>query len=553
MRISLRFLLIAAFVAVLGLCFVPGYVATRAWRSQLMQQIETYLTSRVHAVAKKLSAVPREQLATELQTLAEVTSNRITLFTIDRQFLEDSTKASQNDANPEAEELVEALEHKDGIGRAIRPGPDGKPHLYIAKVFANTQGPQGIVRLDQPLSSLLQPQNRLDLLQKIAFGTAILVAVLFLAFFFVRGFGRLQRLSHVLQNFMEGEYGLSLRKEPYEELMYLQEIIKKLARHLQEEALRNGLEQASWGELVRVLPIPVAILRNNGGIQHINMAFRDAAHIDPATESARFHFLFHHADVMEAFEQAKKSRLPQSISVRVGWLPRPLILQVCPLPGEHGDVSWAILLPYLDRVLPDQLQEMANVLRTSQDILEKIVQRDPADYKEPSATLQTKFIKLRVLSDLAHALRPEKSLAEVIPSSLNLLIDYVFAEMEPLCTERKVVLQRSALSAKIEIAESEKRVECALRVMLVRAIEAAPLAEGEESSVLECTIEVTESTVFLGIKGMQKATTYEDVDRLLAPLGGSVTPEHFVETARIRFENHSSEYGLERWIQLRRA
>lgn len=559
MHISLRVKLFLMFLMILGTCFVPGYVLLRVSHQRTVREMEQRLAQQTiigtHRLAKwPLASIPKEQYESELKNISELTSAHATLLL---------TPPSGESAKGLEEEMQEAEKNQNHYGAAIRLSDKQEYHLFVAKAFYDAQGKLAILRYDLSIDASIRSFQRTEWGLIASCAAAAIFSLFFLGGFIHYFLRPLNRIKQIILAFSEGEYHYPSLKGSADEIEELQKHLFRFARHLQEESLRIGLDQAAWDELVRVLPTPTAILRSNFGLLHLNALFRDEAEINPATEHARFHELSHSAAFLHATAIAKEKRQTSDFSLRLSWLTRPLKFVLAPLPQAHGQVAWALFIESEKIIASAHVSESLHVLRESLDILEKIVQRDPSEYLHSTDWLRARFTEMRVWSDLSRALQEPVLSTEIFPTSVDVLLEYVRSEMDPVLKERNIPCEWVSSVEKIQIAEQEKSAERVLRAALLRVIHAFPIKNFKQrtedmfSQKLKISVEQTGKWVIFCMSGFPAAVAHEDLDRLLHNLGGLVrtTPlqgdASMHETDSTESPEGKGPHAL--WLYLRRA
>ncbi len=555
MRISLLVKLFVAFLLVIATCLVPSYLFMKRWQSQIVEEETRDLNGRAEWVSRWLATIPQEHYDVEVRKMAEALGVRISIFSLERQLVVDSSQGPISDALPNAEELMGTLKSANGYGQSIRPFGGYENYLYIARLFVSPSHQTGIVRLSKPFT--VSALRNLETVERfIAAGAASLVFLLLILFFLstVRGLKQLKQHIHFLSG---GDLTHSLSLHRSDEVGQLGQALIALQTQMQKQALTHSMSDASYEELVRVLPIPLAILQPTFGIKHMNPAFRQAMLIDASIEHARLHRLRLLPEFIAACEQAKVARVPQHITLKAPWLSRRIPLSICPLPTKQGEVEWALIVQDPQILVPLHLKEVRRILTYCRTLLEKIVQSDPADYQVYPERLVARFTELRIYSDLASVMQTEEVGSSIVPIDLQLLLNYVITDVQPLLTQTNTLLEWTKPAEAVQVADSEKRVEYVLRALLARAIGPATVQQAGTAEPVQLLLltELDERFVHLYLAGIKREVLIEDVDRVLAPLGGGINPLN-EDTSSVESPTALPELMMKDetlWIRLRRA
>lgn len=399
--------------------------------------------------------------------------------------------------------------------------------------------------------------ERLQFVHYVGWGLALSLSVGGLLWFVTQAARPLRRLHQVLERMTEGDYR-PLPNDPTtrDELGDLHRTLNRLARHLYEEAQQHSAQHTACTELVRMLPCPVALLDASYGPDAINAAFRQATSIDKATELNKFHILRSSNAFVQAVEQAQLSRTTVPFSLRLPWLQRTLSFQLCPIPSAEGKLRWALVLPPPPSDVSRYAKETSHLLNEGIRLLTTLAQRDPAEFLIAPQQLRFHVYQLRVIADLVHTFQTDIEEAHCSPTSLERLLDFVQTEAHDFFQESNIQLERTPLGQPIFIVDADKRVEHVLRSALLRVLLVLRgYHASEEPFSLSWAIESTETQVHCGFLKLPQDVECEDLDQLLAPLGGSVTSSRDPYAGDV--PSGESEFPIERrpalWLHLRRA
>lgn len=318
----------------------------------------------------------------------------------------------------------------------------------------------------------------------------------------------LLRIARAAQAYSRGEYTHPLPPTGPDEIGTLALSLEALARRTQMELVNHSADSSLRAELVRVLPVPLALLSPQMEPRHLNAALRDALDIDPATETTRLHTLFQLTSFVVAKERAIETCAPQSLVVELPWNRMGRHLALVPLPAPQGQTAWALLC----------------------------TQVHPAPAFESSPL-------------------PE----QVVTIQLQPLLAASLGDVAALSQARGVQVVLEGLPADLAIADANGRSGRVLKEVLKRAILSFVAPQG---GTLSFALHVDPTTVQIQLAGLSGKVAVSDLDPFLAPLGGSVStsrnqsgssplPSDAGDGENPAREN--TESGPEIWIELRRA
>lgn len=527
MRISIAVKLLLSYAVLLAVCLLPGPLYLRGQlQRRLLSHVQADLGQRAQSLAVRLAPFPDAALDPEARTAAALLGDRVAVYARDGRALFDSD--STNPAAPlPRPDLDQAVRH--GQTATLTGATDADRVVQVTRTMVDSTGRlRGFVRLTRPVGEVLSALASARAFDHRLAGVASSLCLILLLGYLLFVAWPLRRLRAMAQAYARGEFTAPAPERlPKDEVGDLGQSLVALSKTLLRESVRHSAEAALRQELIRVLPLPLALLDTQLGPLELNPAFREATDIDPATEQLRLHQLAQLEEVRAARAAAAASREPQSLPVRVPWRRAPLLLTLWPLPALSGQVLWAVgvgpLLHAGASPGKDLAAAVASLLVRSREVLEEAAaqaQRDPAALGQ---ALRAHLLEIRALADAAEP--PPREPEAPVPVDLRSLLRLLLSELQPLLQERRVTLEAERLDQQVLIAECGAQVERGLRLALCRAVAAAHprRVQHREDAVLTLEIHLEPTAVHLSLHGLRQSVPTGEIDRLLAPVGGGAT------------------------------
>lgn len=390
---------------------------------------------------------------------------------------------------------------------------------------------------------------QLQIVHRLGWGIALFCSAAALLWVAHRATRPIARLQQVLERMAEGDYEpLPNDATTRDELGDLHRSLNRLARHLYDEAQHYSARHAACSELVTMLPFPLALLDARLGPDVLNAEFRQATGIDKATEDAKMHKLLQYPAFLKALDSAQQQRQRVSFTVALPWLQRTVSFLLCPIPASQGTLQWALIVPATPLGLARHAKEIDKLLQQGVRLLSTLTQRNPEEYLSNPEQISVFVHQVRVLSDLVHAFQSDPDAWNTI--SLDMLVDFVRTEAQPLLKENQVAFETIPTPSPIALADANKRVEHVLRAAVMRVVQAVRSHHPTPAPLtIPWVFEITETHVRCGFPKLPQPIETDDLDQLLAPLGGAV----YAYRDASGTAEAPSERRPELWLHLRRA
>jgi HAMP domain-containing protein len=509
MRISLTTKLLTSYGLVLLLSMLPVLLYLRSHLlGRILHAVENDEDLQAKTVAAELVGVPAVKLPEKTRALTALVIDRITVFDPSERAVADSSGEFQGDNRPGRLEVHAA--RTSGFGSALEGTDRADTLLYVARPYYDSTGKLlGVVRLARPVGDILSSFERALQFFLRAAGAAASVALLLglaIILFLVRPLWRMRQAASA---YVRGEYTYALPHLPKDEIGELGEAVYELARSLQREMVHHSEETAARDELLRMLPLPLALLDAELSPLFINPEFRERLGIVPASEAVRIKELLSLAPARAALQTAREQREAVLVTLALPFLPDVVALKLCPLPRLGGALGWALLLTDAAERPEKKLEERA----------------------APDDALLLGREAMRQL-----ALRPAP-----LPS----LLSQVLSEVAPLLAETGVALREELLpSATAVLANRGDLLQRVLRAAVVRAAGVA--------SELRFYLQEEATTIRLGLSGLRQRVPIADLDLLLQLVGGGMEYGGALERPSADSGTPVLD-GVCLWLNLRRA
>ncbi len=343
MRISLTAKLLLSYLLILLLSMLPvGLYLRSHLRDRILAAVEYDEDLQARTVIGRLSGTPTPKLQAETVALTALVIDRITVFGMDGSVLADSSGGSQSDNQPARKEVLSAL--RNGYGKTLSRRDPAETLLYIARPLYGPDGrPRGVVRLARPVQDILSSFHQAMQFFLYAAAAAASLALLLNLASTVLLVRPLLRMRQAAQAYARGEYTHALPPLPKDEVGELGEALLALSRSLQREMAHHSEETAVRAELVRVLPIPLALLDAQLQPLAVNALLREALGIAPDNEAVRLVELCSLSAFCAAAQAARNELEPSTVTLDLPWTPVAVRLRVCPLPILGGELGWALV------------------------------------------------------------------------------------------------------------------------------------------------------------------------------------------------------------------
>lgn len=389
LRLPIPLKVLLSYLAVVAVGAVPTFFYLRQeLTEQLIRESATRLAERGRRMARLLDEVPAERRLAELERLAVLTPERLTLIAPDGEVLfETHAERAELRSHADRPEVQQArsLEEAPIPGTVSQMTP--RPGVGIAHRVSDTTGIDSLyvaVRLPgEPATSqpVLRVARRVDTLSDVTdetvrfLGNAQAVAIslalglsLLAALVLVRP---LIRLRTVAEKLASGDFGAHADVKSNDEIGDLGRALVALAAEMRRRMATSGAGEAMLVQLVDVLDAPVVVFQVDGDVIALNGAARKLLAVEGPGAGQRIRDMLDDASFQAALQQAEEEGAPEPVvlrasdgaetSVRVFVLKRPGSAPLGLMLGPSEDARAAILPPVeavSSRALADLLGEV---------------------------------------------------------------------------------------------------------------------------------------------------------------------------------------------------
>lgn len=385
LRIPLPLKVLVSYLAVVAVGAVPTFFYLRQELThQLLKESGERLAERGRRMARILSDVPPDRRFRELERLADLTPERLTLIAPVGEVSFD-THAEQGELRSHASrpEVLQArslteepvpgtatfLKPRPGIGVARRVSETtGIDSLYVAvRLPGEPAASQPVLRVARRVDTISDVTDQTVRFLRNAQAFAISVALglsLLAAVVFVRP---LIRLRSTAEKLAAGDFGASADISPIDEIGDLGRSLLALAAEMRRRMATSGAGEAMLVQLVDVLETPIVIFQVDGEVIALNGPARKLLAVEGPSAGQRVRDLLDDVAFQAALKQAEEEGHPEPVSlrakdgvqtsVRVFVLKRPGTAPLGLLLGP-ADVRETALLPAVDDVRPRSLADL---------------------------------------------------------------------------------------------------------------------------------------------------------------------------------------------------
>lgn len=390
LRLPLPLKVFVSYLALVAVGAVPTFFYLRQELSeQLIRESATRLSERGRRMARLLHQVPVERRLAELERLAALTPERLTLIAPNGEVLFD-THADRAELRSHADrpEVIQARSLEETPVPGTVPSMSPRPGVGVARRVSDTTGIDMLyvaVRLpgepatDQPV---LRVARRVDTLFAVTdetarfLGSAQAVAIslaIGLSLLAALVLGRpLVRLRTVAEKLASGDFAAQAEVKSNDEIGDLGRALSALAAEMRRRMATSGAGEAMLVQLVDVLDTPVVVFHVDGDVIALNGAARQLLAVEGPGAGQRIRDMFDDAAFQAALQQAEEEGAPEPVvlrasdgvqtSVRVFVLKRPGTAPLGLMLGPSEEVGTAILPP-VEAVSSRSLGELLGEIR----------------------------------------------------------------------------------------------------------------------------------------------------------------------------------------------
>ncbi len=358
MRFPLHVKVMISYLVVVGLIAVPTYVYLRTNVPEELQSfVEQDLERQARTLAQGLALVAPAQLADATERLVRSVPQRVTVVASDGRVLGDSVALRpsaqvgasgapaatlENHGNrPEIQEALlqgRGVAHRDSV-------TTGQPTLYVAVRFPAKGTANGVVRLAMPTRMLHHASADFLEFFKAAGALALSGAVLLSLLAAVVVSRPLRRMAEAAGAFAAGDFGHAVVVGGKDEIGDAARALADLAAELRSRLVQAGADRMTLRAVMDNLPCGVLIFDDSNQLHAINSRARqmlDLASVQD--EGQRAHQLLEPATHAATIARVLASGASESMSLRVPWLPLPLLGTWLTVAAPSGASTIALIL-----------------------------------------------------------------------------------------------------------------------------------------------------------------------------------------------------------------
>ncbi len=390
MRLPLPLKVLLSYLAVVAVGAVPTFFYLRQELSeQLIRESATRLAERGRRMARLIAAAPPNRQHDELERLAALTPERLTVIAPSGEVLFE-THAERADLRSHADrpEVVQARSLEDepvpdtvtslslrtGVGVAHRVSETtGIDTLYVAvRLPADPASQQPVLRIARRVDTLSDVTNETvrflgnaqAVAISLAFGLSLLAALVLVR--------PLVRLRSVAEKLAAGDFGAQADVKRDDEIGDLGRSLLALAAEIRRRMATSGAGEAMMVQLVDVLDTPVVVFQVDGDVIALNGAARKLLDVEGPGAGQRIREMFDDVAFQAALKQAEDEGQPEAVllkasagrqtSVRVFVLKRPGSAPLGLMLGP-SEVTGTALLPDVEAVRSRALADLVAEVR----------------------------------------------------------------------------------------------------------------------------------------------------------------------------------------------
>ena len=288
MRIPLYLKLMASYVLVFGLVFIPTFLFVRTGvRDEVRKVLHTVLEKGVGSVARQLAALDPGRFVPTVQALARSIPERITLIDLAGNVVADSytppSGAASFDNHLGRPEVGEAILRGAGFATR-RSATTGQHLLYAARRFPESGPPAGIVRMSMSTEQADQSGAYLSSFFNTSGAVALSAAVL-LSFLAAMVVSRpLRRIAAGARAFANGDFGFEVNVTSRDELGEVAQALAELAQKLRGRLVEAGADRTTLRALLDDMPVGIVLFDEVGRAVVVNGRARALCDLPPSHE-----------------------------------------------------------------------------------------------------------------------------------------------------------------------------------------------------------------------------------------------------------------------------
>jgi HAMP domain-containing protein len=518
MRIPLYLKLMASYLLVFGLVFVPTFFFLRTGlRDEVRSVLRAGLEADVAALSRQLSQVRARRLTQAIDVLVRTMPERVTVVDTQGHVLADTTIAGRKaklENHLDRPEILDALAH--GAGFATRfSKTTAEMRMYAAKRFPDTGTPKGVVRLSLSTDRADRAGANLSSFINHSGAVALSAAVLLSLLAAMVVSRPLRRIAQGARAFAAGDFGFEVDVRSRDELGEVAQALDELAQRLRGRLIEAGADRTTLRALLDDLPVGVVLFDADSRATVMNGKARTLLRLPPARELEVASGLTQLPD--QAAIVARVLETTVSEETPLVWMPADearsapaqLIARWVAVAGTAGQILPAIILRERTADAP-----MPVALRTALSSWAKRLHEAVGSMSHigGAATLAV----ATVADEIERAVPIDApSAGGLATSPIGELCGRALSRVRIVCQGRSVEFSEELSSPAILVVDSGGRVERAIAWMLADAARRA-----EPGSRIVVRDEPSPTSVKLWIRVPAAAWDATGVAALLSPLGG---------------------------------
>lgn len=510
MRIPLHIKVMASYLLVVGLVFLPSFLYLRVFqREEIRRRAATELLWEARALGDRLGSAAPHRLEKILAELPSIIPQRITVLTPDGRVIVDTVAPLAGMPHDDRPEIREALQSPIGVGTAVRRSATTRQVLlYTAVRYPAVGPPKGIVRLAEPVSIIdaagAGGTRILNQASAVALSAAVLLSLV-AALVVSRP---LRRITESARAFAAGDFGHSLEIDSNDELGDAARALGELASQLRGRLLSSGADRAALHALIDDLPVGVILYDPKAEPFVIGARARELCDLAPNHDLERARQLARLPAQTQAIQRLLSEGFTAELALDLPWKPdaslRARWISVFSPDGERQPALVVI-------ETPPQLAQLARQTELVRRTAERVRTAARRSANAPVAAELT-FLADELEAELD---TPAPAAAELEAVALG-----------DLCTAAELELQSvaHAVGARLELALEDpgtRVVEAAGRTRgAIRSLLAQALRQAARGQLISLHGEFANRRVRLSVRMAHPAQGVDRMGRALRGLGG---------------------------------
>lgn len=520
MRIPLYLKLMASYVLVFGLVFIPTFLFVRTGvRDEVRKVLRVGLEKGVASVARQLAALEPGRFAPTVQALARSIPERITLIDLAGTVVADSFTPAPGkpgfDNHLNRPEVGEAILR--GAGFATRLSKTtGQQLLYAARRFPESGPPAGIVRMSMSTEQADESGAYLSSFFNTSGAVALSAAVL-LSFLAAMVVSRpLRRIAAGARAFASGDFGFEVNVTSRDELGEVAQALGELAQELRGRLVEAGADRTTLRALLDDMPVGIVLFDERGRAVVVNGRARALCGLPPSHELDVASRLLALPEQQPVIARVLETTVSEEVNLvwvpggEVGRAPEHLVARWVAIAGPTGAQLPAVILREAST------EDEAATLRASMVAWTRRLHEAVTQLSAVTQAASPTSAVAAIADEMDHAL-PATPVAEaalkVVP--VGELVSRALARARATATVRGLEIVEELSAPGLGVVESGGRSERAIAWLLSDAVRRA-----EPGSRILVRDELGPTSLRLWVRVPAQPWDVGGVARLLSPLGG---------------------------------